>query len=112
MPREGISAVAQPRSGFTADPQMAHVEYFTLVFYLAKQVLSEILSNNISTRYKSIHILCLSLERKHHKLCLQNRLQKKKTKPLRTNIHQVVIDPFNGDHFHEVVLIVSLLCHL
>lgn len=64
-------------SGFTADPQMAHVEYFTLVFYLAKQVLSETLSNNISTRYKSIHILCLSMERKHHKLCLQNRLQKK-----------------------------------
>lgn len=64
-------------SGFTADPQMAHVEYFTLVFHLAKQVLSETLSNNISTRYKSIHILCLSMERKHHKLCLQNRLQKK-----------------------------------
>lgn len=103
--------MAQPRSGFTADPQMAHVEYFTLVFYLAKQVLSETLSNNISNRYKSIHILCLSMERKHHKLCLQNRLQKN-PKPLLTNIHQVVIDPFNGDHFHEVVLIVSLLCHL
>lgn len=29
-----------------------------------------------------------------------------------THVHQVVVDAFDGDHFHEVVLVVSLLCHL